>query len=311
MKKNNKKELHQIFIELKNKSQTAYNKLYEKYYSLIYGVVFSILKNKDDAEDVTHEVFTKIYKLEPDKLPNDCEASWLYTVSKNECFLHLRKIKPNIRIDEIYEIPSESNDIDNIIDSEYYNKLMSGLKEDEKMIVSLKVLSNFTFKKISQIMEIPIGTVQWKYYNAINSLRISIGSLAGAVVAFIIVIARGEFLKSNEFSDSRKNERDKTKSENNIKENESVSDAQSAKQKKENQSQFETNSTKEDNNNVVDIPQEIQDENTIEIIENKAFENVKLDKIQIGFVGLGIICLIIFLIFFKIYQQKLKIKSSK
>lgn len=299
MKKINKKELHQIFLELKNKNQTAYNKLYEKYYGLIYGVVFSILKNKDDAEDVTHEVFTKIYKLEPDNFPNECEASWLYTVSKNECFLHLRKIKPNIGIDEIYEIPSESNDIDNIIDSEYYNKLMSGLKEDEKMIVSLKVLSNFTFKKISQIMGVPIGTVQWKYYKAINSLRISIGSLAGAVVAFIIVIARGEFWKNSNFSNEGEHEKNKTNNEN-VSQNETASD------KSDNQNQ-----SVKYNNNFADLSREKHEEETTQTVENKAFTNGKVDKVQIGFAGLGIMFLIIFIIFFKIYQQKLRVNSSK
>ena len=193
MNKINKKELHEIFQSLRNKNQNAYNNLYEKYYKLVYGIVFSIIKNQADSEDVTHEIFTKIYKLDINKLPENHEASWLFTVSKNECLLFLRKSKPNISIEEIYEIPENTNGIDDVIDKDYYNKLISGLKEDEKIIVSLKVLSNFTFKKISQVMNIPIGTVQWKYYNAINSLKVSIGSLVGPALAFIIVIARGEF----------------------------------------------------------------------------------------------------------------------
>ena len=199
MGKINKKELHQIFGELRNKDQNAYNNLYEKYYNLVYGITYSILKNKEDSEDISHEIFTKIYKLDVDKLPTNNEASWLFTVSKNECFAFFRKTKPNLSIDEIYEIPSSSNELENVIDSEYYNKIIDRLKEDEKQIVSLKILSNFTFKKISQVMNVPIGTVQWKYYNAINSLRISVGSLVGAITAFVIIMARGEFWKSKQY----------------------------------------------------------------------------------------------------------------
>ena len=195
MKKIDKKELHELFSGLKNKKQNAYNKLYEKYYSLVYGIVFSIIKNKEDSEDVAHEVFTKIYKMPIDKLPISNEASWLYTVSKNESFLYLRKSKPNISIEEAYEIPCDLSDIDKVIDSEFYNKAIARLKVDEKMIVSLKVLSDFTFQKIAQIMNMPIGTVQWKYYKAINNLKISIGSLIGAVISFLIVFASGGLWK--------------------------------------------------------------------------------------------------------------------
>ena len=155
MKKINKTELHQIFIGMKTDNQNSYNLLYEKYYKLVYGIVFSIIKNNEDTEDIVHEVFTKIYKLDKDKLPESNEASWLFTVSKNESYMFLRKSKPDISIEEIYEISGENNnivssnkrkmsntfivqqtenDIDKIIDADYFNGVISGLKEDEKQI---------------------------------------------------------------------------------------------------------------------------------------------------------------------------------
>ena len=304
MSKINKKELHEIFQDLRNKdkNQSAYNNLYEKYYNLIYGIVFSIMKNKADSEDVTHEIFTKIYKLDVNKLPVDHEASWLFTVSKNECLLFFRKSRPNISIDEIYEMPAASNEIDSVIDREYYNKLMSGLKEDEKMIVSLKVLSNFTFNKISQVMGIPIGTVQWKYYNAINSLRISIGSLVGAIMAFIVVIARGDFLKKKEYVNNAENmefDDEYDESLNNDKgENQNMESTQSKENKVDNVDTTEHNMQFE-NDEVAQIA-----DSSNEFING-------VDKIQIGFLSMGIVFLIIFIIFFKIYQQKLKKKTSK
>ena len=304
MSKINKKELHEIFQDLRNKdkNQSAYNNLYEKYYNLIYGIVFSIMKNKADSEDVTHEIFTKIYKLDVNKLPVDHEASWLFTVSKNECLLFFRKSRPNISIDEIYEMPAASNEIDSVIDREYYNKLMSGLKEDEKMIVSLKVLSNFTFNKISQVMGIPIGTVQWKYYNAINSLRISIGSLVGAIMAFIVVIARGDFLKKKEYVNNAENmefDDEYDESLNNDKgENQNMESTQS----KEN---------KVDNVDTTEHNMQFETDEVAQIAESSNEFINGVDKIQIGFLSMGIVFLIIFIIFFKIYQQKLKKKTSK
>lgn len=313
MNKINKKELHEIFQSLRNKNQNAYNNLYEKYYKLVYGIVFSIIKNQADSEDVTHEIFTKIYKLDINKLPENHEASWLFTVSKNECLLFLRKSKPNISIEEIYEIPENTNGIDDVIDKDYYNKLISGLKEDEKIIVSLKVLSNFTFKKISQVMNIPIGTVQWKYYNAINSLKVSIGSLVGAALAFIIVIARGEFWKEKEYLKDNK-EKDisdnKTETDNNKNQEETEiqgQDGSSVIQNIENQAP-ENKNEKEDSNSISETTTSSEVENTTDV-QGNSLNN--FDGIQIASLTIGITLLVIFIIFFKKYQQKLKKKSSK
>lgn len=311
MNKINKKELHEIFQSLRNKNQNAYNNLYEKYYKLVYGIVFSIIKNQADSEDVTHEIFTKIYKLDINKLPENHEASWLFTVSKNECLLFLRKSKPNISIEEIYEIPENTNGIDDVIDKDYYNKLISGLKEDEKIIVSLKVLSNFTFKKISQVMNIPIGTVQWKYYNAINSLKVSIGSLVGAALAFIIVIARGEFWKEKEYlkDNKEKNISDNNTETDNYKNQEETEiqgqDGSSVIQNIENQA---SENEKEDTNSISETTTSSEVENTTDV-QGNSLNN--FDGIQIASLTIGITLLVIFIIFFKKYQQKLKKKSSK
>ena len=313
MNKINKKELHEIFQSLRNKNQNAYNNLYEKYYKLVYGIVFSIIKNQADSEDVTHEIFTKIYKLDINKLPENHEASWLFTVSKNECLLFLRKSKPNISIEEIYEIPENTNGIDDVIDKDYYNKLISGLKEDEKIIVSLKVLSNFTFKKISQVMNIPIGTVQWKYYNAINSLKVSIGSLVGAALAFIIVIARGEFWKEKEYlKDNKEKDISDNKTEtDNYKNQEETEiqgqDGSSVIQNIENQAP-ENKNEKEDSNSISETTTSSEVENTTDV-QGNSLNN--FDGIQIASLTIGITLLVIFIIFFKKYQQKLKKKSSK
>ena len=317
MKRIDKNELHELFVGLKNKNQDAYNKLYEKYYNLVYGIIFSILKKKEDSEDITHEVFTKIYKLPADKLPENSEASWLYTVSKNECFLHLRKSNPNISIDEIYEIPAETNEIEQVVDSEYYNKVMSGLKEDEKMIVSLKVLSDFPFRKIAQVMNIPIGTVQWKYYKAINSIKISIGSLVGAAMAFIFVIARGEYWKKQKYFDKNRIESNEKHQENqqDVDQNAEIIESpnesgESSKSDSSNASEIKTDSKQENVNNISkDVGSEVKE--TIEVLDKSERFIDRIDVIQASFLILSLTFLTIFIIFFKKYQQKLKKKSSK
>lgn len=302
LNKINKDELHQLFQEFKWNNQNAYNRLYEKYFELVYGIIFSIIKNKEDTEDITHEVFTKIYKLEKEKLPTSNEASWLYTVSKNECFLYLRKQKPNINIEEVYEIPNEDNDLKDVIDIDYYNNVIKDLKEDEKCIVSLKIISDFSFSKISQIMNIPIGTVQWKYYKSINHLRNTINSLIGAIIAFIVVIITKEDMK--QIKNDKKDNKIKEELEQNTNINTNINaDSTDSSEIIQNQVQDNTNKYEEYENTIV-----------VNEVQNSDIKQVKQNNYKFlnsGFILISLIFLISSLIFFKKYQQKCKRKVSK
>lgn len=326
MKKIDEKELHELFKEYKERNQMAYNKLYEKYNKLVYGIAFSIMKNKEDSEDITNEVFTKIYKLDKEKLPVSNEASWLFTVTRNECFSTLRKSRQNICIDEIYEVPSKSQEIQEIIDTEYYNKLISGLSEQEKTIISLKILSNFTFSKISQVMNIPIGTVQWKYYKAINSLKISVGGLIGATIAFALVFLRREKISNEKpYTNKGYKEKDKVQGNNNndlqineeIEKQDTIVNKSSEAQENSSSQVQENISSEIQKNNNSDVQESDKSLNS-EIVysttplESKTTDNKNIfDAFTITASIVGIIFLIIFIIFFKKYQQKLKKKTSK
>lgn len=181
----NNKEIKELFNGIKNKDEKAFKYLYEKYYKLVYGVAFSICKSHSDSEDISQNVFAKIYSLEINKLPLSNEATWLYKVTKNETINCLRKKHNIVNIDEIYELQNDNNDIENVIDENTFRKLISGLNEKEKEIMSLKVLGNFSFDEIGKIINEPVGTIKWRYYKSVNSLKLCLSSLAMSLVAFI------------------------------------------------------------------------------------------------------------------------------
>jgi RNA polymerase sigma-70 factor (ECF subfamily) len=309
LKKIDEKELHDLFNGFKERNQSSYNQLYEKYYKLVYGIAFSVMKNKEDSEDIANEVFTKIYRLDKEKLPVSNEASWLFTVTRNECFSYLRKSRQNISIDEIYEVPSKSQELEGIIDSEYYNKLISGLSEQEKTIISLKILSDFTFSKIAQIMNLPIGTVQWKYYKAINSLKVSIGSLAGAAIAFMLVFLRREKIsKETPYTNTEKEKSETYKSTKNS-EIDNVSEAQDSAASQIN---VATSSIENNINEKSMATADSEKASVITEIASPAAENIhSIDVYSVAGITIGIAFLIIFIIFFKKYQQKFLKKKSK
>lgn len=189
MKNIDKKELHSIFTNLRIDKEKSFNELYEKYSKLIYNIAFSILKSRENSEDVMQNVFSKIYKLDNEKLPSDNEASWLYSITKNEAINYMKKLKKEVSIEDIDYVQYDDKDLENIIDKDSYEKIMDKLDKTEKEIVSLKIIGNMKFMDIAQLLDMPMGTVQWKYYTALHSLKIILGNLSMVLVGFILFVA--------------------------------------------------------------------------------------------------------------------------
>ena len=77
MKSINKQDLHLIFQEIKQGNYNKLDDLYCKYNKLIYNIVFSILKNRENSEDIVQIVFMKIFQMDKNKLPTTNESTWL------------------------------------------------------------------------------------------------------------------------------------------------------------------------------------------------------------------------------------------
>ena len=182
MKKINVEELRELFIEIKYGNNIAFEKLYKNYKNLVYKIAYSILKNSYDSDDIVQIVFEKIYSIDKDKLPTRNESSWLYSVTKNETINYLNKKKNHIELEEIYEIEDNNNEINELINKDSYNRLIGKLNEE---IISLKILSNLSFKEIAKLLNKPTGTIKWIYYKSINTLKLLLSNLAMFIISFI------------------------------------------------------------------------------------------------------------------------------
>lgn len=308
MKSINKEELHENFIEIANKNEDEFNKLYKNYKSLVYGISFSILKNKETSEDVVQIVFSKIWSMKKENLPKSNEASWLYSLTKNETLNFLRKEKNAINIDELHYIGEDEN-LNDIIDKDSYNRMISKLNEKEQEIVSLKILSDLSFREIASILNIPIATVQWRYYKALHTLKILIGNLSMFIVAITIFLANKTI-----FKERKKSANEEVKQE----EQDEEYRKDEASTKKESDNLQESTSKEND-----DIKESLKPENEIfwENITNnqiKKYETVEqitnVNYIDIGILslsGIFLVTTIIFSIIFVKHQQNSKKNVSK
>ena len=289
-----KEELKRLFYEMKTGNKQVIEEIYKKYNKIIYGIAFSILKNKEDSEDIVQIFFSKLYALEVNKLPNNNESSWIYTTTRNESINFLKKKINNIDYDSMYEIVETNNEINQIIDKDSYNRIISKLNDTEKQIISLKILADLSFGEIGKLLNIPTGTVKWKYYKSINTLKILLSNLSMFIVTFLSSILA--FKNAKKFSNVMDEE---IKQEN----TENVSNGEEA---------LGSNKEEYKDKSEVSIEQEIQkDEN---IIVEETLINSDLNYVGIGLISISCIFFIItmtFLIIFTKHQLNRRKKLSK
>lgn len=294
MKSINKEELHEIFDKLKDEKK-EFEKLYEQYGNLVYKIAFSIVKNREQSEDIKQIVFLKIWKIEKDKVPARNEASWLYSITKNETLNYIKKQKDTISLDDIYYITVEDKELNKIIDKESYNKILDRLESKEQEIISLKILGNLSFQEIAQMLDEPVGTIKWKYYKSIHTLKILLSNLSMLIVTLLVGL-------KTMFNTNKSEQPSIAEQEKNITEDSTTNQAEKTKTETESQDRSENNIIVEDST---------KEETKEEIIIPKSQE---INYVGVGILsisGIFLIVTLIFTIFFVKYQLKAKKKLSK
>jgi len=148
----------------------AFLKLFQKYEEDIYRMAYVYVKNKDDALDVVQEVAYQSYKkIDTLKRP-EFFKTWLMKITMNCATNVIRRNKKVVHLKPEYEefIGIENEDIPLSISLQV---LIEALEEDEKSIVLLRFYHNHTFKEISELLEIPLGTAKSVLYRALEKLR--------------------------------------------------------------------------------------------------------------------------------------------
>ena len=132
--------------------------IYKKYCKCVYNFLYKLTNDIELSEELTQETFYTAIKKINTLNKKESIRTWLYQIAKNKWKDYLRKNKKaNINLDENtvenlvanYDIEEDMIAKDNII--EFYKKIHM-LDIDTREIIYLKIIRNFTFKEISQIL---------------------------------------------------------------------------------------------------------------------------------------------------------------
>ena len=152
--------------------------LYTQYHDKVMGYLLNHVNNREEAEDITSEVFLKACRNFANFDEKKASAStWIFTIMKNTLTDHFRKDRPSAELDE--ELKSDEDIEDTAIRNEELNELAAALKklpEELRDIVVLRYYDGYSLTEISEIMHISYGMIKVKHRNALDSLHKLLGN---------------------------------------------------------------------------------------------------------------------------------------
>ena len=165
---------------------TAYRGLVERYQSRVYALMCGMVKDREEARDLTQEVFIKAYKnLDRFRLESSF-YTWIYRIGMNLAIDHLRKFSKR-RADE-YDDGIASREADGTIGDAHRTgdpgrslerkqlneTIMSALQKlspDHRQVILLREVEGLSYKEIADSLEIAEGTVMSRLYYARRKLQ--------------------------------------------------------------------------------------------------------------------------------------------
>ena len=159
-------------LRLKDSDLDALSELYSLVSTPIYSYVLSLIGNRHDAEDILHDCIVKIYASAKNYRPQGKPFAWIIRIAKNLCIDRMRRRKKEAVSslgDEADSLP-----VDPIADAEdrlMLQSFLSALSPEERQIVSLHLISGFTFREIAKALGNLAPTVMTKYRRALIKLR--------------------------------------------------------------------------------------------------------------------------------------------
>ncbi len=172
-----------ILVErLKNDDRAAFEKLFKLYSERIYYFTIRYIKNKEEAEEITQEVFVRLWNRRFDLKTELSFSSYLFMIAKNAVIDLLRKRQKESTLKE--EITPDVNSIaeksNNSVEYKELNEIVKNsilqLPEKRRQIFLLSRDEGLTYKEIAEKLNISIKTVESHMRLALQQLRKTIGS---------------------------------------------------------------------------------------------------------------------------------------
>lgn len=175
--------------QVKAGDRSAFRVLVERYKQRVYGIAFGILRNEDDAMDITQEAFIKVHRHLERFQGTSNFYTWLYRIVVNLCIDQVRKNSKGYATDynDLLDHSQVTNDSRGTIQgvpipdpgrafqqkelNEQINQAVNGLSASHREVILLREVEGLSYKEISDILGISVGTVMSRLHHARQNLQ--------------------------------------------------------------------------------------------------------------------------------------------
>jgi len=172
----------ELATKIKNGDQNAFKQLYQEYQHLVYDISYRMSGNQEEAEDITQDVFIKIFHGVAKFRGEAKLSSWIYRIAVNTCLKRARrkKLESWISLEFLFQeqgqlepvSPEVSPDqqIETAEKEQIVQEAIQSLPERQKTALILHRYENLSYEEIASVMEISLSAVESLLHRAKDNL---------------------------------------------------------------------------------------------------------------------------------------------
>lgn len=178
-----------LIIKLQAGSLEALGVLYDRHRSLVYRTAIAITGDSDAASDLLHDVFLRLHRFAMHIDPQRPLEPWLYRMTTNLAYTWVKRRKRWLRpLEDVADwlagthgdTPAYQAEMD---DSwRQVQQAVLSLPLSHRGVVVLYYVNDLSLQEISEILDIPVGTVKSRLHYGRQALKQSLGLLAGEIL---------------------------------------------------------------------------------------------------------------------------------
>ncbi|MFV0605322.1 MAG: RNA polymerase sigma-70 factor [Niabella sp.] len=165
---------HLIDLIAEKDDQLAFNKLYEHFFPGLFSFAFSILKNRENAEEIILDVFLRLWENRKTMKTIKKLSNYLYVATKHACISFLRKKNiisyGIVEENALYTIVSPEQKIISKQTIDVFNRLINALPAKCKLIFRLIKEEKLSYEEVAHLLGISKKTVEAQMYIANKKL---------------------------------------------------------------------------------------------------------------------------------------------
>ena len=154
----NNREFDRCMRRMQKGDKTGLKEIYEAYISYIYAVIRAVVKNKENAEDLTAEFFIKLWNMADQYKAGSGHKTWMTVIARNMAIDLMRQAGREQLTEEVPEASAAdaasgtAGSLENdVVGRMNFRETVEKLPETERQIMTMKLAGQMTFKEIADV----------------------------------------------------------------------------------------------------------------------------------------------------------------